>query len=353
MFFVSNSPKKIVLIRFSAMGDVVLLVPVVLSLLKQYPDTKITLLTHPFFHPFFKEIPNIELYPVDLKGKHKGFLGLRKLANDVLVSDNFEAVIDAHDVLRTWVLSFFFRLHNIPVYRIKKGRKEKRDFVKRKKRILLPHTTQRYKKVFEKAGFDFVLQKEQLPLAEAKEPEVLLQDASISIAIAPFTAHKSKQWGIENIIALMRLINVKYRVHFYLFGGGKKEVQILDALAKKFDNVQNLAGKYSLVQEMQLLQEMAVLLAMDSGNMHIASLLGIPVLSIWGGTHPDLGFKALYQPEEYTIEISPEHLACRPCSVFGTNTCHLTETPFACMAQITPEMVLEKMEKTGILNSGL
>ena len=337
------------------MGDVVLTVPVIQNLQQQYPDVQITLLTKPFFSPFFQGIPNLEIYPVDLKGTHKGVKGLYALVDELCKIKEYDAIIDLHDVLRSRLISFFFTLKHVPVYRIDKGRKEKRAFVKQKKRTPLAHTTERYQSVFQKAGFDISLRKEllQVPDTSATDVNTLLMPGRIPIAIAPFAAHKTKEWGLNKIQSLIEEINDKYLVQFYLLGGGSNEIAQLNSLTDQYENVTNLAGRFSLTLELSLIQKMAVLIAMDSGNMHIASLLGVPVVSIWGGTHPDLGFKALYQPEENSIQIPVEALPCRPCSVYGTRDCHLTKNPFACMKGITSHTVMERLERMGVFPENL
>jgi ADP-heptose:LPS heptosyltransferase len=80
--------------------------------------------------------------------------------------------------------------------------------------------------------------------------------------------------------------------------------------------------------------------------MHIASLTGIPVVSIWGGTHPDIGFSALYQPKENHIQIPVEVLSCRPCSVFGTAHCTHAK-PFACMQDLQVDDVIKRLNEIG------
>ena len=89
------------------------------------------------------------------------------------------------------------------------------------------------------------------------------------------------------------------------------------------------------------------MIAMDSSNMHMAALVGIKVISVWGGTDPLSGFGAWMQPENYSIRISATELTCRPCTTFGKGECRRGD--FACMNWITPEIVFEKIEKL-ILN---
>jgi ADP-heptose:LPS heptosyltransferase len=103
-------PKKLLVIRFSAMGDVALCVPVIDAILEQHPNVEITFLTRPFFKPLFKSNSRLSFHFADFKKEHKGFFGLRKLYKE-LKAEQFDAVIDLHDVLRTQVIRRFFHFH--------------------------------------------------------------------------------------------------------------------------------------------------------------------------------------------------------------------------------------------------
>jgi len=79
--------------------------------------------------------------------------------------------------------------------------------------------------------------------------------------------------------------------------------------------------------------------------MHLAALAGVPLLSIWGGTHPDVGFGPFGNGEESIVQISREELPCRPCSVYGRKDCYIGGYP--CLTRITPELIAEKiLERT-------
>ncbi|MEG0191459.1 MAG: glycosyltransferase family 9 protein, partial [Lachnospiraceae bacterium] len=83
-----------------------------------------------------------------------------------------------------------------------------------------------------------------------------------------------------------------------------------------------------------------VMLSMDSANMHLASLVGIPVVSVWGATHPYAGFMGWKQQPDHTVQVD---LSCRPCSVYGQKPCFRGD--YACLMQITPRQVIEKIER--------
>ena len=107
----------VLVLRFSAMGDVAMAVPAMHMLLKENPELKITFLSRPFFEPLFQFSDRITFVGANLKGEHKGLLGLRRLALQLSNKNKFDAVIDIHDVLRTKTIRTFlkFRKHKIVV----------------------------------------------------------------------------------------------------------------------------------------------------------------------------------------------------------------------------------------------
>jgi len=80
---------------------------------------------------------------------------------------------------------------------------------------------------------------------------------------------------------------------------------------------------------------------MDSSNMHLAAMLGVETVSIWGATHPRAGFTAWGMPEENQIQIPDTELTCRPCTIYGKGECRRGD--LACLEWLTPEVVLEKI----------
>jgi ADP-heptose:LPS heptosyltransferase len=202
--------------------------------------------------------------------------------------------------------------------------------------------------VFKNAGYVFELEKQFITPKEEHlsiEPEKV----NVKIGIAPFAAHKSKQWGMTRIISLIEAINKQYEVQYYLFGGGKSEVKQLNRVENIFPNVTNLAGKFNLRQEMHLIADLDVMICMDSGNMHIASLLGIPVISIWGGTHPGVGFSALYQPQENSIQLCEEELKKCKLTVFGSSEKQIDTEPYFCITKINIETVINRLIELEVL----
>ena len=106
----------------------------------------------------------------------------------------------------------------------------------------------------------------------------------------------------------------------------------------KYSGVRSLAGKMGFREELEAMGETRLMVCMDSANMHFASAMGVPVLSIWGATHPYLGFYGWGQSEKMAVQ---SNLECRPCSSSGKKECFRGD--YACMEEITPEMVFERI----------
>ena len=102
----------------------------------------------------------------------------------------------------------------------------------------------------------------------------------------------------------------------------------------------NLAGSLSLGEELKIIAQLDLMVSMDSANMHLASLVETPVISIWGATHSYAGFYGWNQPLENAVQAE---LSCRPCSVYGNKNCHRGD--FACMMLINDKMVLAAIDK--------
>jgi ADP-heptose:LPS heptosyltransferase len=341
---------RLLVIRTSAMGDVALVTPVLKEMKKQYPAMEITLLTRSSFKAFFAESEKLSLFSPDFKGRHKDLPGLIRLYRDIKKHGRIDYVIDLHDVIRSKILRLLFRLDGIPVSVIDKGRKEKRDLIKGKNKVQLKHTVLRYCDAFEKAGFVLKPADKQniVPAITGlkKAGELSGIGHVLKIGIAPYALHKLKGLPEDNMVRLMSLISQKRNVRFFLFGG-KDESDKLEGIKNKAGYSVNLAGTLSLDEELAVMSGLDFMIAMDSSNMHMAALTGTKVISVWGGTDPLNGFGAWMQPEEYSIRIPVDELTCRPCTVFGKGEC--ARGDFACMNWLTPEMVFEKIEQTGLL----
>lgn len=334
-------PRHILVMRFSALGDIAMTVPVIKNLLQQNPSLQVTFVSTPFVKPLFDDIERLHFFPADVKKDYKGLLGIWKLSRKIKKKVSYDAVADLHDVLRTKLLRFFLgKTTGI----IDKGREEKKELTRPVDKKLRPLKTgfQRYAEVFEKAGLPVHLNIER-GYKNLFADESLLpfeRNNSRLIGIAPFAKHNAKMYPLYKMEALVEKLTGEENTSILLFGS-KAEVPLMENWLTKGSNIFMMAGKLSLEQELNVIAQLDVMVSMDSANMHLASLVGVPVVSIWGGTHPFLGFYGWGQDYENIVQAD---LPCRPSSVFGNKDCPVHGSA-GCMQEITPAMIFGKIRE--------
>lgn len=337
------SHKHILIIRLSAMGDVAMTVPVIRALTQQYPHFKVTVVSKPFFKPLFDEIPQVSFFAAQVDTKHKGILGLYKLYRE-LKKERITHVADFHNVLRSKIIKTLFIFKGKPCASIDKGRAEKKALTRTKNKIFkqLKTSHQRYADVLGKLGFPVNLSN-PIPL----KPKLLSEKItlhtklkeSIWIGIAPFAAYKSKVYPLHLMEKVIKEINSK-GFKIFLFGGGKREVEILNTIENSYENVTSLAGKLSFKEELEVISVLDLMVAMDSGNAHLAAMQQTKTITLWGVTHPYAGFAPFQQPYDYCIVSDLKKFPKIPCSIYGNNVINGYENA---MDSIAPNRVIEKI----------
>ena len=139
---------------------------------------------------------------------------------------------------------------------------------------------------------------------------------------------------------VVRLLTEKYpKVRIFLFGRGKEEEETFPKWSQEMPQCTCVSWHLDgIEQELILMSHLDVMLSMDSANMHMASLTGTPVVSVWGATHPMAGFMGWNQNEKNAVQIDMD---CRPCSIYGQKPC--IHGDYRCMTGIKPEMIVEKI----------
>lgn len=341
-----NKEQRILVIRLSAMGDVAMTIPVLLAFKRTYPTVRISVLTRPFLAKMFHSL-DVEVIPIDTKGAHKGIIGLLRLSR-TLKKYNFSAVADLHNVLRTKILKLFLFLSPVPFEQIDKGRAEKKALTRTGNKIFRPlkTTIERYTEVFEKLGFPLqlqysdVLERQEIPQEITKELGV---KKSAWIGIAPFAAHQGKQYPIEQMETVIEELAKERNTEIMLFGAPGMEAKELEKLEAAYPGVYNMAGKIEFDKELALISNLDVMLAMDSGNGHLAAAYGVPVITLWGVTHPYAGFAPFGQPESHSLLADREKYPEIPTSVFGNKW---PEGYEKCMGIIPPSLVIQTIRES-------
>lgn len=340
-----EKPSHILVIRLSAMGDVAMTLPVLQVFAKTYPDVKITMLSRPFFKPFFEGIPNLEFLEADVYGEHKRF-GLIKLANEAK-DLGIDAVADLHNVIRSKVITRFLKFKGSKTATIDKGRAEKKALVSAKGATIsqLKTTHQRYADVFEKLGFPLDLKQFNAPPKKRLSPKLnglLGIEPKKIIGIAPFAAYQSKMYPLSLMAEVIHELDETDKYRIFLFGGGKKEIEQLQKLEKPFANVTNVAGKLTFEEELALISNLDLMLSMDSGNGHLAAIFGVPVLTLWGVTHPYAGFAPFNQPKNNQLVADRERYPLIPTSIYGNKFPSGYEEA---IKSISPEIIVQKVRE--------
>ncbi len=340
---------KVLVIRLSALGDVAMLVPVLYSAAEKYPSDEFILVTKSPLSGIFEQRPqNVSIFPVYTKDKHKGLKGLFRLIRE-LSALKPDKIVDAHDVLRSIYIRTFFRLKGKKVSVIDKGKKEKAALTRRNNKQFHPLKTsiERYSDALSDVGYHSELTFNSIFDNVDKDFSSIdsLTGAKDDtwIGIAPFAKHQGKIYPLEKTEEVLKILSSRQKTKIFLFGG-KDESELLESWAKRYPSTVCVAGKMKFPNELLLMSYIDAMFTMDSGNMHLASLVGTPTVSVWGATHPYAGFYGYNQDPNNAIQIE---LSCRPCSVFGDRSCFRKD--YACLHLITPQMIVERIES--VLNT--
>lgn len=344
----SQKPQHILVIRLSAMGDVAMTVPVLRALIQQHPELKLTVVSRPFFKPFFEGIPNVNFFAVDLQKRHKGFFGLLRLFSD-LKKLEIDAVADLHNVLRSKVIRSLFALSGKKVAFTDKGRAEKKALTSLTNKIFKPvkPMVERHVETFKKLGFSIDLTNPQFPTKAGLSDEILKITGEIPtsagmnwVGIAPFAQYEGKVYPFDLMQKVIDELAKNNSIKIFLFGGGNEEIKQLNQLQNNHSNVIVLAGKLKFKQELDVISSLDVMLSMDSGNAHLAAMLGVKVITLWGATHPFAGFSPFNQPLEYCITADREKYPLLPTSIYGNKKVEGYEEA---MRTISVESIVKKI----------
>lgn len=313
-------------IRLSALGDVAILAPVLRARAAANPEVRFTVAAPPMLEPLFEGIPNVR------------FLGLKKKQSSwriykALKAVGAETVADLHVVNRVGRALFLLRMDallrfdfGLKVYRLKKGRFSRMLMLRHWRKEPRRPQWKRYDDVFGR----FLEGDARVQDAERYEVKVGC------VGVAPFSQHEGKVWPWENVERLVRMLcEAGYKV---LLFGSKEEAGQLEELAVSVEGAESVAGRLTFSEELECMKSLSLMVSMDSANMHFASAVGTPVVSIWGATHPDFGFYGYGQERGNALCAD---LPCQPCSAYGQKACRYSD--YRCMRAITPEMVMERI----------
>lgn len=344
----NNKGRNILITRFSALGDVAMTIPVVYSACAANPDVRFIFVTRSHAARLFVNRPdNLEVVGVDLDS-YRGIGGMIRLASELRNKYSVTDYADLHDVVRTKILRLCMRIAGIPVRHLNKGKRGRRALTREKNKVFLPLVSMRmrYREVFHSLGlsykdsFNGLFDTPPSPevFAEASAPK---NDGEIWIGIAPFARHAGKIYPADMMEKVVARLSTRPGYRIFLFGAGTEEMNTLGRWSLKYDNAVSLASlSLGLDNELRLLYYCDAVISMDSANMHLASLTGTRVVSVWGATHPYCGFMGWRQKKDDAVQLD---MVCRPCSVFGDKPCRFGD--YHCMHGITPDHILSVLDR--------
>ena len=337
----TNSETYLV-IRFSSLGNVAMLVPVLASVAKARPKAKFVVLTQSRFADMFFGMDNVEVYPAERSeksGKRKSALRLfKEVSSRYKVTHVFDLQRDIHSTM----LDVLFAVSGIRVTRIETDRllqwRLLRNGYSRSEQ--LPTGFERYGDAFMSAGL--VWSREFASLQENRVARASLEKRFGEkkcrwLGIAPFAKSKTNMLPYSITKAVIAHYASEADVRVFLFGAGRVECEMLSQWAERYENVTSVAGQLRLSEELELMRKLDLMLGMDSANQHLASLVGLRCLTVWCGTHPFSGFYGWEQREEDIIQ---QPLSCRPCTVHGKNRCKYYN--YLCR-QESPAKIIDRM----------
>lgn len=344
-----SSPRHVAIFRFSALGDVAMTVPVVYAVCRACPDVRFTLYTKAAVASLFLYPPaNLTIFPVDTHGRYRGLRGLWCLFREAR-QQGVDTVADLHNVLRTRILGLLFSLTGARRAVLDKGRAAKRRLTAREKSLPLqplPTSFDRYRAVFVRLGFEtsgtftsvFDADHEPLPLPADIEP---CREGEYWVGVAPFAKHEGKIYPLDRTRELVARLSQRGDCRIFLMGGGGEEAARLGEWATAYPSTVSLAGRrLGFAVELSIMSRLSLVVSMDSANMHLASLAGTPVVSVWGQTHPYAGFLGWGQRAENIVQLAD--MPCRPCSIFGNKPCYRGD--YACMRDLPLDLIYRRVE---------
>jgi len=323
---------KILIIRFSSIGDIVLTTPIIRAIYTQIPNAEIHYLSKDSFVSLLKSNPYIHAIHTYKKGNF-----WKMIAN--LRAENFDFVIDLHHNVRSfWIKMLLLKKSSsFPKKNIEKWLLTKR----KQKKVEISHIVERYAETLkplhislDSKGLDFFVAesthtkaKEMLQNAHFKTPEK-------AICVVLGAQHQTKKWISEYFVTLLNDLSLPV----ILIGGKADEAEAQKIAQNLTIPFYNAVGKCDLATSAALIQSSRFVIAHDTGMMHIAAAFKKKIFVLWGNTSPEIGFSP-YKTEFYNLQVTD--LACRPCDKIGYQACPLGH--FKCMKDLHPNWVKNRI----------
>lgn len=341
---------RIVITKFREFTDVIMTVPVIYSACVTNPAYEFILVTRTSLTELFVNPPsNLKVEGLDINGMEgvTGAWHLWKVLRDTYSPDRLVCLNTSKFFAFVALLA---RLGGCKASSLRPAPGFRR-LIRRNNKIMLPllSTRARYREALFRVGVPVQEHFHGLFGPGGHGDAALFASITpppapgeIWIGVAPFAKHRGKAYPPELMEDVIGILEKEIpQVKIILFGGGEKEIEILTGWAERHPSaISPVQARLGFQAELSLLSYLDVLITMDSANMHLASLVGVPVLTLWGATHPYCGFKGWHQKESATIQLP---MPCRPCSLYGDKECHRGD--YHCLTAIKPRFIADKVKE--------
>jgi heptosyltransferase-2 len=337
--------KRILIIRLSSLGDVILATPVIAVLKAGFPHSELFFLTKSGYTDLLRNDPRVfSLVEFDPVRKHSGFSGFMRLISE-LRSHDFDLLIDLHANLRSFVLRHLVKSRVKLKYRKRWLRRWLMVHLKVLKTKPV-RTLESYLEPLQRLGVEaternplIFLSRDDLEFSNHFLLERQVEKNDIVVGVHPGAKWETKRWDAEKFARVCRSLTEKPDHKIILFGDAE-EAKLVEQVERDIpaDRIVRVVD-LPLGRVMSLIKRCDCLITNDSGPMHIASALQVPVVAIFGPTHPKLGFAPVGSPNLVLCA----NVKCSPCSLHGEKRC--SKKSRFCMDLIEPEMVIEAVER--------
>ena len=335
-------PQKLLVIRLSSIGDVLLTTPLIRVLKKKFPSCRIDFVIKKQFQDIIAYHPSLtKIYTFD---KKEGRQTLKKIKAQ-LKEQHYDLIVDIHRNFRSIYLRTGLSAKKTATF--KKyilNRWLLVNFNINRYRRIIPvyqryiDSLQEFDVSYDNAGLDIYIPAEITQKIAAQWHDTL-NNYQLIIALAPGASFLTKRWHTEGFINVTKHLVQKFKAAVVLFGDGQDNLTTTEIEASVKNNIFNVAGKLSLLETAALMNYCNLVVTNDTGLMHIASALKKKVVAIFGSTTEELGF---FPCAANSIVVQNNNINCRPCSHVGRHKC--PKKHFKCMTDIEAQQVIEAVE---------
>ena len=339
---VKTAIEHILVIRLGSLSNAAMCVHALRGLVRDFPNLKITVLTHSHYEPLFRGVDGLD-FLFDDEPRYRGVVGKVKLWRDVQRL-RVDAIADLSTTTLSRLMCFSLTPWRRKVAHLESHRLEGKALTRKYRKVMvqLSPLASRSRDLFGSLGLPFCMPapvRHKRPSALPPIIDILAGEKSGNwVGVAPLSNHNGTCYPIPHSAKLIELLAGRYSKVFIL-GKGEYQRQFAEGMQELHPNVISLVGRVSLDEELDTLSILDAVVSVDGDVLRLCSLVGTPVVSLWGATHPFLESSGYGQNPKNAIQ---KEMPCRPCSTNGRHRCLLGS--YECMHSISPEEVFRKVK---------